>query len=414
MGANLDDFGSAEPAQFAQFEQPADDKTAFLLAGVDNRADRAEMIAPVDLGAQHGPLTHELVAAFERVLSSQRFILGPEVQAFETEIAKFIGVPYALGVSSGSDALLLALMALGVGPGDDVVVPAFSFFATAGCVARLGARPVFVDIDLQTYTLDVEQVAAKLTARTKAVIPVHLYGQTSDLSALRELAAAHSFAIVEDAAQALGAGQGALAAGAAGEFGCFSFFPTKNLGALGDAGLVTTSRSDLAQRARLLRVHGAEPKYYHAVVGGNFRLDALQAALLRVKLPHLPSWIQRRREIAQIYDRAFAQAALPNSALAPPVRTRDPHVYHQYVIRTPWREALVNHLREHNIGAEIYYPVPLHLQTCFSHLGEGLGTHPRAERAAREVLALPIRPELSDAQVERVAEVISDFLRQFL
>jgi len=201
MGANLDDLGSAEPAQFAQFEQPAADKTAFLLADVANRVeDRTETISPVDLGAQHEPLTHDLVAAFERVLSSQRFILGPEVQAFETEIAKFIGVPYALGVSSGTDALLLALMALGVGPGDDVLVPAFSFFATAGCVARLGARPVFVDIDLQTYTLDIGQVAAKLTARTKAVIPVHLYGQTADLSALREIAAAHSLAIVEDAA----------------------------------------------------------------------------------------------------------------------------------------------------------------------------------------------------------------------
>jgi len=371
-----------------------------------------EPIPSVDLAAQHAGLKLELQRAFERVLDSQSFILGAEVSAFEAEIAHVVGVPHALGVSSGTDALLLALMALGIGPGDEVIVPAFSFFATAGCVARVGARPVFVDIDLQTYTIDVQQVADRLSPATKAVIPVHLYGQTCDLRALRALTAERGLSIVEDAAQALGAGSAELGAGAVGDFGCFSFFPTKNLGAMGDAGLLTTRSATLARRASLLRAHGAEPKYHHALIGGNFRLDALQAAVLRVKLPHLADWVAARQQNAQRYDQLFAQAALPSELLSPPARVRDQHVYHQYVIRTPRRDALQRHLREHRVGSEVYYPVPLHMQACFAHLGEGRGSHPRAEQAAREVLALPIYPELSAAQIERVAALVCDFLRR--
>ncbi|MET0387194.1 MAG: DegT/DnrJ/EryC1/StrS family aminotransferase [Polyangiales bacterium] len=365
----------------------------------------------VDLAAQQAPLERELIAAFERVLRSQRFILGPEVDAFEAEIAALIGVPHALGVSSGTDALLLALMVLGIGPGDEVVVPAFSFFATAGCVARLGARPVFADIDLETYTLDVDDVRAKLTSATRAIIPVHLYGQTCNLAALRALATEHGLAMVEDAAQALGAGIEPFRAGSVGELGCFSFFPTKNLGALGDAGLVTTRDAHLAQRARLLRAHGAEPKYHHALVGGNFRLDAVQAACLRVKLPHLNAWTAARQTHAQLYARLFAEQCLPRDLLAVPV-LQPGHVWHQYVIRTPRRDALQAHLREQQIGSEIYYPLPLHLQACFAHIGHMLGDLPRSERAAREVLALPVYPELKPRQIQRVVETVCDFLRR--
>lgn len=371
----------------------------------------SEPIPLIDLAAQHQQVGSALRQAFERVLDSQSFILGPEVSAFEDEVARFIGVPHALGISSGTDALLLALMALEIGPGDEVIVPAFSFFATAGCVARLGARPVFVDIELSTFNLDLAQVAARIGPRTRAIIPVHLYGQTCDLQGLRSLATERGLAIVEDAAQALGAGAGELRAGAVGQFGCFSFFPTKNLGALGDAGLLTTGDAQLAKRARLLRAHGAEPKYYHALVGGNFRLDALQAAFLRAKLPYLPAWNAARRQNAARYDRAFAQAALPESVLCAPAQVQPGHVYHQYVIRTPHRAALQAHLREQHIGSEVYYPVPLHLQACFAYLGEGPGSHPCAERAAEQALALPIYPELTPAQVERVASISVDFLR---
>lgn len=384
----------------------------------DEAAPAGAPAAPVplmDLAAQHARLQPELQRAFERVLASQGFILGPEVSAFETEIAQYIGVEHAIGVSSGTDALLLALMTLGVGPGDEVIVPAFSFFATAGCVARLGARPVFVDIDPRTYNLDVELASARVTAATKAVIPVHLYGQLCDLAALSSLSQQGGLHIVEDAAQALGAGVAQWRAGRSGTLGCFSFFPTKNLGALGDAGLVTTSDPALAKRARQLRAHGAEPKYFHAFIGGNFRLDALQAAFLRVKLTHLDGWTAARRRNAQRYSRLFAQAALPEGVLQWPRAEEgelEGHVFHQYVIQTPHRDALQAHLRQHGIGSEVYYPLPLHLQACFAHLGEGPRRHPVAERAAREVLALPIYPELRSDQIERVAGVICDFLRR--
>jgi dTDP-4-amino-4,6-dideoxygalactose transaminase len=375
------------------------------------RADSVQPIPQLDLAAQHAPLSAQLRAAFERVLASNTFIMGGEVSAFEAEVATYIGVEHAIGVSSGTDAVLLALMALGVGPGDEVIVPPFSFFATAGCVARVGARPVFVDIDPDTFNLSVPAVAAKLSPATKAIMPVHLYGQTCDLEALTQLAAERGIPLVEDAAQALGAQSERLHAGAAGAFGCFSFFPSKNLGALGDAGLLTTRDATLARRARLLRAHGAEPKYHHALIGGNFRLDALQAAFLRAKLPQLPRWMRARQAHAAHYDRLFRAANLPGALLTPPARRYAGHVYNQYVIRCAHRDALLQHLRAQGIGCEIYYPVPLHLQVCFAHLGEAAGRYPHAEQAAREVLALPMYPELSAEQVERVAAAVIAFLQ---
>jgi len=360
----------------------------------------------LDLQAQHAALHGELTDAFERVLASGQFILGPELDAFEREIAGYLGLPNPLGVSSGTDALLLALMALEIGPGDEVIAPTFSFFATAGAIARVGAKPVFVDIEPHTFNLDVGQVAAKITARTKAIIPVDLFGQTCDLDALLPLAAARGIAVVEDAAQSLGAASANHRAGADVAFGCFSFFPSKNLGALGDAGLLTARDPALAKRARLLRGHGAEPKYHHALIGGNFRLDALQAAFLRVKLPQLARWSEARRENARRYDELFARAALPAGLLQTPVAVYPDHVYNQYVIRTPRRDALMRGLRAAGIGCEVYYPIPLHLQACFTYLGEGPGSHPNAERAAHEVLALPIFAELGQARIERVVATV--------
>jgi dTDP-4-amino-4,6-dideoxygalactose transaminase len=387
----------------AKARTPRRDEPALAPAGT---------IPLLDLGLQHRALLPELQAAFDRVLASNTFILGPEVSAFETEIAHYLGVEYALGISSGTDALLLALMALGIGPGDEVVVPAFSFFATAGCVARVGARPVFVDIDPDSYNLDVARVAAKLNASTKAILPVHLFGQACELEALAVLAAERNVMLIEDAAQALGAYSQQARAGAVGAFGCFSFFPSKNLGGLGDGGLLTTQDATLAKRARLLRAHGAEPKYFHALIGGNFRLDALQAAFLRVKLPHLEAWTQARQAHAAQYDRLFAEAGLPDALLRPPLRRQTGHVYNQYVVRSTRRDALQAHLREQGIGCEVYYPLPLHLQACFAYLEQPIGSYPCAERAAREVLALPIYPELTTEQIARVATSIIEFLRR--
>jgi len=371
----------------------------------------AAAIPLLDLGLQHRALHSELTAAFDRVLASNTFILGPEVSAFEAEVARYLGVEHALGVSSGSDALLLALMALDIGPGDEVIVPAMSFFATAGCVARVGARPVFADIDPDTFNLDAASVATKLSAATRAIVPVHLFGQACELEALARLAARHNLPLIEDAAQALGADSPQGRAGSVGAFGCFSFFPSKNLGALGDGGLLTTNDAALAKRTRLLRAHGAEPKYFHALIGGNFRLDALQAAFLRVKLPHLDVWGQARRTHAALYDQLFAAAGLPRALLRPPLRSQPGHVYNQYVVRSTRRDALLAHLRAQAIGCEVYYPLPLHLQPCFAYLGQAAGSYPQAESAAREVLALPIYPELSVEQIERVARTIVEFLR---
>lgn len=371
------------------------------------------MTSPVpmlDIAAQNGPLAAELREAFAKVLESGRFILGPEVGALEAELAERVGVGHALGVSSGTDALLVALMALGVGPGDEVITTPFTFFATAGSIARLGAKPVFVDIDRATFNLDPALLEAAITPRTRAIMPVHLFGQPCDMRAVSAVARAHDLRVVEDAAQALGATTEDGAVGALGDFGCFSFFPSKNLGGFGDGGLVTTDDDELFERARVLRGHGAKPKYFHALVGGNFRLDALMAALLRVKLPKLDDYTRGRRENAARYDALFAAADLGGALVTPP-RVEAGHVYNQYVIRVERRDGLAAHLAERGISTAIYYPKSLHEQACFADLGYATGAFPESERAASEVLALPIYGELPEASLERVAAEVIAFLR---
>ncbi|MAQ15978.1 MAG: transcriptional regulator [Sandaracinus sp.] len=358
----------------------------------------------LDLATQHAALETELRAAFDRVLSSGAFILGPEVNAFEEEVARYLGVAHAVGVSSGTDALLVALMALGVGPGDEVITTPFTFFATAGVVHRLGARPVFVDIRPGTFELDPAAVAAARTERTKAVIGVDLFGQPCDLDALRE--AAGPAVLVEDAAQSFGASYRGKTIGGHVPAVCFSFFPAKNLGGLGDGGLVSTDDAELATRMRRVRVHGAHPKYFHAMVGGNFRLDALQAAFLRVKLPHVDTWIAARRANAAYYDERLGAAGLAPERLGLPERADPGHTYNQYVIRTNRRDALRDALAEAGVPTAIYYPKPLHLQECFAYLGYEPGSLPIAERACDEVLAIPVGPELTEANRDRVATAI--------
>lgn len=370
-----------------------------------------EPIPLLDLTAQNAPLMDAIRAAFERVARSSHFILGEEVDAFEREVGAYVGSRHAIGVASGTDALLVALMALEIGPGDEVVTTPFSFFATPACIARLGARPVFADIDPVTFNVNLAAVEAAVGPRTRAVVPVHLFGQCCDLAPLRELCRARGIALVEDAAQALGASIGGLRAGTVGTFGCFSFFPSKNLGAFGDAGLVTTDDDARAERVRLLRVQGAQPKYVHHVVGGNFRLDALQAAILRVKLPHLDAWTRARRENAARYDAMFAAAGLAPDVLRTPGRVADGHVYNQYVIRTSRRDALRQALLGQGIGCEVYYPQALHLQPALADLGLRAGAFPEAERASHEVLALPSFPELGEARQRRVVDAVVGFLR---
>lgn len=351
-------------------------------------------------------LEGELTAAFQRVLRGGRYILGPEVEAFERACAEALGVRHAIGVSSGSDAVLAALMALGVGPGDEVICPAYTFFATAGAIARLGATPVFVDIDPATYLIDPAAVAARLSPRTRAIVPVHLFGQCADVAALQALSA---LPIVEDAAQAFGALHHGRSAGSMGALGCFSFFPTKNLGGLGDGGLVTTDDAALAARVRALRAHGAPVKHHHTEVGGNFRLDALQAALLRVLLPRVGDALALRRSHAARYDALFAAAHL--AAVVPPLASPFA-TYNQYVIRVRGagaRDGLRTFLADNGVGTEVYYPVALHRQPCFAALGLGEGSLPAAESAARETLALPIYPELTAAEIDLVVEQITAF-----
>jgi dTDP-4-amino-4,6-dideoxygalactose transaminase len=365
----------------------------------------------LDLEAQNGPLRTALLEALARVLDSQRFILGPEVEALERELEAALGTPHAVGVSSGTDALLVALMALGVGPGDEVVVPAYSFFATAGSVVRLGARPVLVDIDRRTCNIDPAQAVAAITPRTRAIMPVHLFGASADLDPLVEAAAAAGVPIVEDACQAIGARYRGRAVGTIGAFGCFSFFPSKNLGGLGDGGLVVTGDAALAEQARRLRNHGQGDTYHHAVVGGNFRLDALQAAALRVKLPHLPAWTAGRARNARRYRTLFAEAGLEGIVTLPVERDDRDHIYNQFVIEAPRRDALRAYLASRRIATGIYYPVPFHLQECFRALGYRPGAFPQAEGAAQASLALPIYGELTGAQLEHVVGSIAEFYR---
>lgn len=363
----------------------------------------------LDLKAHHAPLEAELLEALRRVALSGSYILGPENAALEAEASKVCGTRHAVGLSSGTDALLVALMALGVGPGDEVATSAYSFFATAGAVARLGAKPVFVDIDPVTFNLDPGRLGKALTRRTKAVIPVHLYGQSADLKPVLAAAKKRRVPVIEDAAQAIGALYEGRPAGSLGDAGCLSFFPTKNLGAMGDAGMAVTNDPKLAERLRILRVHGAHPKYFHRLVGGNFRLDELQAAVLRVKLKRLPEWTAARRRNAARYDALFALRGLPDRAgLVLPRAERD-HTYNQYVIRAPRRDALREFLAKQEVSTEVYYPVPLHLQECFKGLGHRRGDFPEAEKAASQTLALPVYPELSEEQQAHVVESIARF-----
>ncbi|MBW2459327.1 MAG: DegT/DnrJ/EryC1/StrS family aminotransferase [Deltaproteobacteria bacterium] len=364
----------------------------------------------LDLKAQFATIQDRVEQAVLRVMREQRFILGPEVEAFEHSLADLVGAKHAVGVSSGSDALLVALLALGIGKGDEVITSTYSFFASAGSIVRVGATPVLVDIDPRTFNLDPEAAAARVGPRTRALLPVHLFGRCAAVERLR--AAAPGLPVVEDAAQALGALRAGKHAGAMGEVGCFSFFPSKNLGGCGDGGMVTTSSDDLAGRLRALRVHGqlSGGRYQHDLVGGNFRLDALQAAVLRVKLEHLAAWTERRRANAARYRQLLSEADVP-VVLPPEDGEGSLDVYNQFVIRTPRRDELLEHLRANEIGCAVYYPRGLHQQPCFSHLGYQEGDLPHAEEAARQTLALPVYPELSDDQLQQVVGRISDCLR---
>ena len=366
----------------------------------------------LDLRPEFDSLRDDLVAALVRVAESQQYILGPEVDAFEQEIAAQLGAPYAVGVSSGTDALLVSLMAAGVGPGDEVVTPSFSFFATAGCVARLGARPVFVDIEPSTYNIDVEQAVAAISSRTKAIIPVHLFGLCADMDPLLDAARSRGIAVIEDAAQAIGARYKERPAGTLGDFGCFSFFPSKNLGAFGDAGLVTVSTKERRDLVRMLRAHGANPKYYHRLVGGNFRLDPIQAAVLRVKAPHLQGWTRSRQANAERYRELFREYRLDSIVHLPEQPEGHSHIFNQFVIRAPRRDDLRAYLTGRGIGTEIYYPVPFHLQECFASLGYSRGAFPASEAAASEVLALPVYGALTEAQLALVVGAIAGFYQQ--
>jgi dTDP-4-amino-4,6-dideoxygalactose transaminase len=364
----------------------------------------------LDLKAQYASIRDEILAAVTRVCDSQRFIMGPEVEALERELAAMLDVKHAIAVSSGTDALLASLMALGIGLGDEVVTTAYSFFAPAGSIARLGARPVFVDIDPVTFNIDTKKLEAAISPKTKAIIPVHLFGLMAEIDRIQDLAHRRGIPIIEDAAQAIGARYKGRQAGSFGTLGCFSFFPSKNLGAFGDGGLVVTNDSALALRLRILRNHGAEPKYFHKMVGGNFRLDALQAAILRVKAPRLAGWTEGRRRNADRYRQLISDAGL-DACLGSPVEPAGHfHIYNQFVVRTPRRDQLRAHLQSRGIETEIYYPVPLHLQECFRSLGHTPGAFPSAEAAARETLALPIYSELTDDQLRYVVDAIAEFL----
>ena len=381
----------------------------------------------LDLKPQYRPLEAQIQAAIARVCASQHFILGAEVKALESSVAAYSQCAYGIGVSSGTDALLLALMALGIGPGDAVITSPFTFFATAGTIARTGARALFCDIDPVTFNLSPAAVAAFLAqqcerrgsdvihrasgVRVRAIMPVHLYGQVADMTALMDLARNHGLKVIEDAAQAIGAADArGRRAGSFGDIGCLSFFPTKNLGAFGDAGMCVTNDGALAERMEILRVHGGKPKYYHALIGGNFRLDELQAAVLNIKLPHLDAWSAGRQKNAAFYDAALGGAQLASAVGAPHAVPGARHIYNQYVIRVPQRDALRAQLSTAGVGTEIYYPVPLHLQQCFAYLGGRAGDFTHSERAAADTLALPIYPELTDAQLQYVVDMIAAHL----
>lgn len=361
----------------------------------------------LDLTTQYGSIRDEIEAALVPVLASQRFILGPVVEACEEAVASYCGSRHGVGVSSGTDALLVALMAEGIGPGDEVITTPYSFFATAGVIARVGATPVFADIDPVTLNIDPGRIAARVTPRTRAVIPVHIFGQMAEMEPVMETAEAHGLVVIEDAAQAIGAEHGGRRAGSTGHYGCFSFFPTKNLGGFGDGGMVVTDDPARARMMRTLRVHGEGARYHHRIVGGNFRLDALQAAVIRAKLPHLDGWSEARRANAARYGRLLGDFAGEHpSLLRLPATVTDRHVFNQYVVRVADRDLVREELGAAGIGTAIYYPVPLHLQECFSRLGYSKCDLPESEQAAERALALPVYPELEGAQIDHVAEVL--------
>ena len=364
----------------------------------------------LDLKAQYRTIRKEIDAAVADVFESQYFILGPKVKACEEAIARYSQCPWAVGVSSGTDALLLALMAEGVGPGDEVITCPYTFFATAGSVTRLGATPVFVDIEPATFNIDATRIEAAVSPRTKAIIPVHLYGQMADMDPIMDIARRHRLIVIEDACQSIGAEYKGRRAGSIGTYGCYSFFPSKNLGAAGDGGAITTQDKARAEKLAVMRVHGMEPKYYHRMIGGNFRLDALQAAVITVKMNYLDGWTRQRQSNAARYDRLFVECGLATpDRVRLPATTTNRHVFNQYVVRVPRRDELRQFLQDRQIGAEVYYPVPLHLQECFRNLGLRPGTFPESERAALESLALPIYPELTNEQAAWVVESMAAF-----
>lgn len=372
----------------------------------------------LDLKAHHTPMRGELLAAIEKVLDSNAFILGAAVQELEDNVASYCQSKFAIGVSSGTDALLIALMALDIQAGDEVITTPYSFFATAGCIARLGAVPVMVDIDPVSFNINPAGIEAKITSKTKAIIPVHLYGQAADMEPIMAIAAKHKLAVIEDGAQAIGTDyKDGRRACSIGTMGCLSFFPSKNLGALGDGGMVTTNDPDLAEKLKVLRVHGSKPKYYHKLIGGNFRLDSIQAAVLNVKLKYLDQWTAKRQSNAKLYTELFQKTDLVSGGkvvLPKPVYMDSGvghyHIYNQFVIRVEDRDNLRTYLqKEKGIGTEIYYPVPFHLQECFAYLGLKRGDFPESEKAADSTLALPIFPELTDSQIAEVVSAVQSF-----
>lgn len=376
----------------------------------------------LDLKAHHDPIREEILGAVKEVLDAQAFILGPKVAAFEKRVASYCGVEHAIGVSSGTDALVVSLMALEVGPGDEVITTPYSFFASVGCIARVGAKPVFVDIDPVTYNIDVTKIEPAITSRTRAILPVHLFGQCAEMEPILAMAKRHGLVVVEDAAQAVGAQyRDGRVAGSMGSLGCLSFFPSKNLGGLGDGGMVLTNDAGLAEKVRTLRVHGSKPKYYHKMVGGNFRLDALHASVLNIKLNYLDGWTRRRQEHARRYFELFKESCLTKEAgVQLPVAQYEHvgvsryHIYNQFVIRAPNRDGLRDHLNADSIGTAVYYPVPFHLQDCFRSLGYKQGDFPASEQAATETLVLPIYPELSQDQQQFVVKSIKRFYTQLI
>jgi dTDP-4-amino-4,6-dideoxygalactose transaminase len=372
-----------------------------------------------DLAVQFKSIEDEIKLALDEVFQSQQFIMGPQVQTLEKAIAQYCRTRYAIGVASGSDALLLSLMALGIGSGDEVLIPPFTFFATAGAVSRLGATPVFVDIHQATYNIDSSKIDEKISPRTKAIIPVHLFGQCADMDPLLKIAKEKNLFVIEDAAQALGAeykpkvGSEGRLAGQIGGLGCFSFYPTKNLGAFGDAGMVVTNNPDLAEKVRLFRVHGSQPKYFHKTIGINSRLDTIQAAILLVKFKYLEKWTTERQKKAERYQLLFQDlSSSVNGFKLPTIQYQNRHIFHQYVVRVPERDRLKEFLTEEGVGTDIYYPVPLHLQECYSFLKYRQGDLPNSEKASKEVLALPIYPEMTEDQQSLVVDRIKTFYKR--